>query len=399
MKIKNNQGVTIIVLVITIIVLLILSGIIVSGAKNQQTINNINKLNSDIETIEAKVTQYYLKNNDLPIFKSIENEEQIVYALNKNDLIGKFEKQVQESLDNKIKENINKQINVNDEGAYYVINLGLLENLSLNYGREYSKWNTVENANSTIYKDLYIINGVTHQIYYPMGIKTVDKAYYFTKIESTNDVITEINLDRDIFNISISNENNGEIRKYKINFLASNYKINNVKYAWSVYSDVEDKNKLNTFTNLIPENGNYIITANTSEIDKNKYLWVIVTDSYGEEHINILVDSVTITDVRTTVYPEDKSKKIVSADVEIVNNTSEYHNEKLEYGLLENGNIENKLSVKFLPFKVNINEETGTHVGKVTLDSKPIVDTVDCYLWIKITDNYGEEHITIKKLK
>ena len=30
-------------------------------------------------------------------------------------------------------------INVNDENSYYVINLSKLENLTLNYGREYDK--------------------------------------------------------------------------------------------------------------------------------------------------------------------------------------------------------------------------------------------------------------------
>ncbi len=49
-------------------------------------------------------------------------------------------------------------INPNDDGNYYVLDLSKLENLTLNYGKDFMKWNN--SSTFQVYQDLYIINEV-----------------------------------------------------------------------------------------------------------------------------------------------------------------------------------------------------------------------------------------------
>ena len=58
------------------------------------------------------------------------------------------------------------------------IDLSKLDNLTLNYGRDYKKWDTSSTFQN--YQDIYIINEVSHQIYYPKGVN-YNGEIYFTK--------------------------------------------------------------------------------------------------------------------------------------------------------------------------------------------------------------------------
>lgn len=60
-EIKNNKGVTLLILTITITVLLIITGITITNSKGQLAIKNVNNLYSDLESISTKVSDYYLK--------------------------------------------------------------------------------------------------------------------------------------------------------------------------------------------------------------------------------------------------------------------------------------------------------------------------------------------------
>lgn len=176
MNVKNNKGVTLIILIVMIIVLMILTSITISNFKSELSIKNVNNLYADIESISTKISTYYLENNSIPIY------EEKTYMSSKEELSNFF----------KNKGELDEIINPNDEGSYYVIDLSKLENLTLNYGKEYKNWNS-ESSSSNI-QDVYIINKVTHQIYYPKGIKLEGK-YYFTRgvtnITSVEEVLTE----------------------------------------------------------------------------------------------------------------------------------------------------------------------------------------------------------------
>lgn len=65
-NIENEKGVTMVALVVTIIVLMILTGIMVSNSNSQFGIKKVNDLYSDIDLISAKIDKYYLKNAELP---------------------------------------------------------------------------------------------------------------------------------------------------------------------------------------------------------------------------------------------------------------------------------------------------------------------------------------------
>ena len=70
MKLKNNKGVTLLILTITITVLLIITGITITNSKGQLAIKNVNNLYSDLESISTKVSDYYLKNDSLPVLEN-----------------------------------------------------------------------------------------------------------------------------------------------------------------------------------------------------------------------------------------------------------------------------------------------------------------------------------------
>ena len=141
---KNNRGVTLITMVITIIVMLILTTTILFSVTNRMSSQMVDNLYSDLTILRDKVNLYYLKYGKLPL-----GEEYITIS--------------------QIPTNI---LNPNDEGSkYYVIDVNAIENLSLN------------NAN-----DIYVINEGTHTIYYPSGVEYEGVTYYrlpeeYTKIE------------------------------------------------------------------------------------------------------------------------------------------------------------------------------------------------------------------------
>ena len=69
MNMKNDKGVTLLVLTVTVIVLILITSITIYGARNQLAIKYLNYLYSDIDSINTRVSAYYLKNNELPVFE------------------------------------------------------------------------------------------------------------------------------------------------------------------------------------------------------------------------------------------------------------------------------------------------------------------------------------------
>ena len=131
---KNERGVTLIILILTILVLIIITSMLVSNSFNSIEVSNLAKLNSDIKALEDRVASYYVKNNTLPIFGGL---------ISKNDII-----------------NIIDDLNSDDGDKYYALDLNKLDNPTLYYGQGY----TVPN------EDMYIINTETHTVYYLKGI-------------------------------------------------------------------------------------------------------------------------------------------------------------------------------------------------------------------------------------
>lgn len=146
MNLKNNKGINMITLSIAVIILVIITSVLVYNAKDGTKIKALNNLYNDIEQLNNKVSTYYLAHGDIP----------------------KGEEYTETSFIDNLDAN---QKNPNNAGKYYVINLHALEGVSLNYGKGFSESNAEDN-------DIYIINEVSHTIYYVRGIEVQGKRYY-----------------------------------------------------------------------------------------------------------------------------------------------------------------------------------------------------------------------------
>ena len=152
---KDQKGITLTTLVIAIVIMMIITSTLIYNISTGSDIRALNNMYSDITKLKDKIDLYYATHHILPIIET--NYENI---------------------------NSIKEINPNDNDRYYVIDLEALENLNLTYGKDYETYKT-SHSNSLI--DLYIINEISHSIYYVKGIKFDDKIYYtqpeeFTKV-------------------------------------------------------------------------------------------------------------------------------------------------------------------------------------------------------------------------
>ena len=149
---KNERGITLLTLVLTIVILLIVTTALMMNSHTSVNLSNITRLQNDIDALTDRVAVYYVKNGKLPIYR----EDSEYYKYKKDEL--KF-----------------NDIASQDGSVYYTIDLSKLDNLSLNYGERY---------NSSEATDKYIINEKTHAIYYLKGI-FYDGIEYHTITSST----------------------------------------------------------------------------------------------------------------------------------------------------------------------------------------------------------------------
>ena len=273
---KNNKGITMISLVITIIVLIIVTSITIYNGTAQLGIKRVNSLYADIDSISTKVAEYYLKNGKLPVFEN-------------KYIDGKDSKA---NLEKIFKENgaTTDITNVNDEGAYYVIDLNKLDNLTLNYGDDYKEWTNTSTSDD--FQNIYIINSVTHEIYFPHGVRS-GKDYYFARFPDENKVSSvelediEDNWSMNITNILQNNidENNiSLVADITLNNLEGNYDLNSLEYAWTETNDESDLENISfTKFNVTEEDKTATIASKSlSNTAKKYYLCVKIADINGK---------------------------------------------------------------------------------------------------------------------
>ena len=149
MIIKNEKGITLTTLILTVVLILIIGGMMGYYSTSGLNLKWINNMYSDIEQIQTEVDTYYLKNNELPL-------------LNVSVSFSNF-------------------LNPNDNSEYYVIDLSKLGNLKLNYGKEFENIKSSDKLEN--YTDVYIINKQSQTIYYLKGLEFEDNTYYTKPIE------------------------------------------------------------------------------------------------------------------------------------------------------------------------------------------------------------------------
>lgn len=124
-NLNSQRGITIVSLVITIIVLLILTGTVIYNMNSSSKVGAYNNMVADINLLEDKLLNYFNKYGEIP-----KTSRTITI----------------ESID------------------YYEIDLGKLDNITLKYGEDYG-----ENTELTNASDVYLVND-SLEVYYLQGI-------------------------------------------------------------------------------------------------------------------------------------------------------------------------------------------------------------------------------------
>lgn len=127
-KMKSNKGITIVALVTTVIIILILLGVTISGINTSNNAVPYNNMVADITLLEEKLLLYYNRYKEIP------------------------------------KTEMAKQI---DGVQYYEIDLSKLENVTLNYGIQYE--------GDT--EDIYLVNN-NLKVYYLKGVQKSGTIYH-----------------------------------------------------------------------------------------------------------------------------------------------------------------------------------------------------------------------------
>ena len=154
---KNQNGVTLTSLVIAVAVILILTGTVIVNVTGNLKMEKLRNMQADIENLRDKVSTYYAQYGKIPADTSIEYTN--INGLQSAGVISE----------------------VADTGKFYVLDLSAMENVTLNYGKDYEKIRngeatTEEQINSLT--DLYIINETSHNIFYVDGIELDGDRYY-----------------------------------------------------------------------------------------------------------------------------------------------------------------------------------------------------------------------------
>ena len=140
---KNQNGITIVVLLLTIIVIAILTGVTMKNIDTGIDIKEYNFMCADIELLKTKIQNYYNENGTIPIADEIANAAII----------------------------LGDQVSTRDaDGKYYKIDISKLYNITLNFG-----------GGNTQNGDIYVINDKSHEIYYLKGTMLENTRYYRKK--------------------------------------------------------------------------------------------------------------------------------------------------------------------------------------------------------------------------
>lgn len=151
-KLKNQKGITLVVLSLAIVIMLIISSILIYQSTRGLHHNELRNMYNDVAVLRDKIAVYYAKHGTLPIVEyTYPNTESL------------------------------QGINENDNNNYYIIDLKLLEGLTLNYGRGYDLIETEQKYSA----DIYVVNEQSHNVYYMLGIKYDNEIYYTTPEEYT----------------------------------------------------------------------------------------------------------------------------------------------------------------------------------------------------------------------
>ena len=154
---KQEKGISLISLVITIVLMIIIAGTVISVSLGNLNTKNLTSMYTDLKSINDKIVIYYNKYGTLPIKEKFMGSYEFTTVANPND----------------------------DEEGYYIIDVNKLDKLILS--KKISG-----NGN-----DVYIVNTQTHMVYYPEGVELDGEMYYrlpgeYSKLELITDLQMEL---------------------------------------------------------------------------------------------------------------------------------------------------------------------------------------------------------------
>lgn len=273
-KIKNEKGITLVTLTITIVVLMILSFSINVSVKSTMETRNYNYVKEDIINLSEEVKAYYLKNNSLPI------DETKTYNLADYGVPS-------------------EDINPNDYGNYYRINVSLLENISLNNGGI----NNNEANEET--DDMYVVNEYSLTVYYLKGATFGGQKHYtitddFAEGGTAKDFYTKV--EYPIFSAITLKSNNsqdetvantGEVVTLK---MISRYKQENFIKLPTVKINGEDVSDTLAWNNNIIT-AKYTIPEDSAKLGYGAQITFEISDYSVKGEENQTINGQTITEV------------------------------------------------------------------------------------------------------
>ncbi len=273
-KIKNEKGITLVTLTITIVVLMILSFSINVSVKSTMETRNYNYVKEDIINLSEEVKAYYLKNNSLPI------DETKTYNLADYGVPS-------------------EDINPNDYGNYYRINVSLLENISLNNGGI----NNNEANEET--DDMYVVNEYSLTVYYLKGATFGGQKHYtitddFAEGGTAKDFYTKV--EYPIFSAITLKSNNsqdetvantGEVVTLK---MISKYKQENFIKLPTVKINGEDVSDTLAWNNNIIT-AKYTIPEDSAKLGYGAQITFEISDYSVKGEENQTINGQTITEV------------------------------------------------------------------------------------------------------
>ena len=150
---NKKRGVTILVLVITIIVLAILAGASIKGVAN--VLDKANKQNfvTELKTLQDKTKEYYITFGELPVDKTKSYTVQQLFDLYTDEIELKS-----------IKNEVNK--NSDNEAVFYKLDLNELE------------VETEKRGKSATSKDIFVVSSYNYNVYYLQGEVIEDKIHF-----------------------------------------------------------------------------------------------------------------------------------------------------------------------------------------------------------------------------
>ena len=89
-RMKQEKGISMLSLIITIIILLILTNVMIYNARDNMYIKALANLYNDIEILNSKVSEYYERYGNIPASTEYINVNKLSNIISKNNDTGKF---------------------------------------------------------------------------------------------------------------------------------------------------------------------------------------------------------------------------------------------------------------------------------------------------------------------